>query len=50
MAATLAKQNLQFKKKLANAKAAVDDDISDDAAGMARKGYDLHHRNLAQHV
>lgn len=44
-AAQLAKSNATARARLQNVKAVVDDDISDDVAGMARAGYDLHHRS-----
>ena len=40
----LARTNAAARARLRQVKAVVDDDISDDAAGMARAGYDLHHR------
>lgn len=47
-ASKLAKKNAEMKRQLRNTGAVVDDDIDDDAAGMARKGYDIHHRNISQ--
>ena len=44
-AAQLAKSNATARARLQNVKAVVDDDISDDVAGMARAGYDLHHHS-----
>jgi hypothetical protein len=39
-----------MKSTLKKVKAKVDDDIDDDAAGLARKGYDIHHRNISQQL
>ena len=49
-ASKLDSQNAQMKSTLNNVKAKVDDDIDDDAAGLARKGYDIHHRNILQQL
>jgi len=49
-ASKLDSQNAQMKSTLKKVKAKVDDDIDDDAAGLARKGYDIHHRNISQQL
>lgn len=43
-AARLAKDNKEFRERIKNTKAVVDDDLMDEAAGMAMATYDPHHR------
>ena len=43
-AAKLKAANAALAQKLKNTGAKIDDDITDDAAGLARDGYDLHFR------
>ena len=40
----LRKENASFFSKMRHTGAKVDDDITDDVAGQAREGYDIHFR------
>lgn len=46
----LAAANAEERERIANVQSRTDDDISDDAAGMARKGYDIHFRDWGEQL